>query len=82
MRVVPVALKRFELSKVAKLVPSYKAVYAIVRPNAVPSECAEMIVSRADNGAEGGSRARIAVTPAVMFWWVRCTAWTWSLASL
>ena len=82
MRVVPVALKRLELSKVAKLVPSYKAVYAIVRPNAVLSECAEMMVSRADSGAEGGSRARIAVTPAVMFWWVRCTARTWSLASL
>jgi hypothetical protein len=56
------------LSRVAKLVPSYNAVYASERPKAVLSECAEVMVSKADKGALGGRRPRIAVTPAVMFW--------------
>ena len=60
--------KCFVLSRVAKLVPSYNAVYAIERPNAVLNEWAEMMVSKADKGADGGRRPRIAVTPAVMFW--------------
>jgi hypothetical protein len=60
--------KSFVLSRVAKLVPSYNAVYATVRPKAVLNECAEITVSRADKGVEVGRRARIAVTPAVMFW--------------
>jgi len=52
---------------VAKLVPSYKAVYATVRPKAVLSEWAEVIVSRADKDADVGRSARTAVTPAVIF---------------
>jgi hypothetical protein len=60
--------KSFALSKVAKLDPSYKAVYATERPKAVLIECAETIVSRADRGVADGRRARIAVTPEVTFW--------------
>ena len=58
----------FVLLRVEKLVPSYNAVYAIERPKAVLSECAELMVSKAEKGADWGRRPRIAVTPAVMFW--------------
>ena len=59
--------KRIVPSLVAKCAFSYRAVYAIARPNGVDRDCEEKTESEGVIAVLNGKRARVAATPAVMF---------------